>query len=71
MYDFNTTVGQVLDNYEAARALDEVIPGASSSEKLQAARSFTLERIANTPGAGISEYEIQEFLRRINERTHS
>ena len=70
MYSFYSTVGEILSHPEAARIMEELIPGATTSEKLELGWNFSLERLSQTPGGDFPEYMLQELVRRLNEQLY-
>ncbi|RPI88013.1 MAG: hypothetical protein EHM41_02925 [Chloroflexi bacterium] len=70
-FTLETTVGQILDNPQAKKLLDQYVPGASTNPMLSMARGMSINMLLAMPQAaqfGLTKEKAEAFLKEVNAR---
>jgi len=68
-YSLDSTIGTILDDFDAVKILDKYIPGISTNPLIGMARGMTIGTVLNMPQAkqaGITKEAVEKVLAEIN-----
>jgi hypothetical protein len=61
-------VEDILNNPEAVKVVESLMPGITKNPAIKMVKKFTLEKLSSLPQANLSKENLEKLLKELNER---